>query len=84
MPYREGEELIAQLHGSHTMEEEIRLMRQMQQYCVNLYDNMYRRLAEEDALYPVGESGIIVLRKEYYSETSGVKTEAGELEELIV
>lgn len=84
VPYREGEELIAQLHGSHTMEEEIRLMQRMQQYCVNLYDNMYRRLAEEDALYPVGESGIIVLRKEYYSETSGVKTEAGELEELIV
>lgn len=83
VPYREGEELIAQLNGSHTMEEEIRLMRQMQQYCVNLYDNMYRRLAEEDALYRVGESGITVLKKEYYSEASGVTTEAGELEEMI-
>lgn len=83
VPYREGEGLIAQLNGSHTMEEEIRLMRQMQQYCVNLYDNMYSRLAGEDALYPVGENGIIALKKEYYSETSGVKTEAGELEEMI-
>ena len=83
VPYREGEELIAQLNGSHTMEEEIRLVRQMQQYCVNLYDNVYRRLAGEDALYPVGESGIIALKKEYYSEESGIKTEAGELEEMI-
>lgn len=83
VPYREGEELIAQLNGRHTMEEEIRLMRQMQQYCVNLYDNMYSRLEGEDALYPVGESGIIALKKEYYSEASGVKTEAGELEEMI-
>ena len=65
------------------MEEEIRLMRQMQQYCVNLYDNMYSRLEGEDALYPVGESGIIALKKEYYSEASGVRTEAGELEEMI-
>lgn len=84
VPYREGEELIAQLNGSHTMEEEIRLMRQMQQYCVNLYDNMYSRLAGEDALYPVGENGIIALKKEYYSEASGIKTEAGELEEMII
>ena len=83
VPYREGEKLIAQLNGSHTMEEEIRLMRQMQQYCVNLYDNMYRRLAEKDALYQVGENGVIALKKEYYSEASGVKTEAGELEEMI-
>lgn len=83
VPYREGEELIAQLNGRHTMEEEIRLMRQMQQYCVNLYDNMYSRLEGEDALYPVGESGIIALKKEYYSEASGVRTEAGELEEMI-
>ena len=83
VPYREGEKLIAQLNGSHTMEEEIRLMRQMQQYCVNLYDNMYRRLAEKDALYQVGENGVIALKKEYYREASGVKTEAGELEEMI-
>ena len=83
VPYREGEKLIAQLNGSHTMEEEIRLMRQMQQYCVNLYDNMYRRLAEEDALYQVGENGVIALKKEYYREASGVKTEAGELVEMI-
>ena len=83
VPYREGEKLIAQLNGSHTMEEEIRLMRQMQQYCVNLYDNMYRRLAEKDALYQVGENGVIALKKEYYREASDVKTEAGELEEMI-
>lgn len=83
VPYGKGEELITQLNGDHTMGEEIRLLRQAQQYCVNVYDNMYRRLAEEEALYRVGSSEVVVLKKEYYSDESGVKTRAGELEEMI-
>lgn len=84
VPYREGEELIVRLNGKHTMEEEISILQQMQQYCVNIYDNMYRRLAEEGALYQIGEYGILVLKNEYYSEAAGVKTEAGELEDMIL
>lgn len=83
VPYGKGEELIIQLSGNHTMKEEIDMLRRSQQYCVNLYDNVYHRLTAEGALYAVGENDLVVLKKEYYSDESGVRTEKGELEAMI-
>lgn len=84
VPYGKGEELIVQLNGSHTMQEEIQLMRQAQQYCVNLYSNVFQRLTDEGALYSVGETGMVVLQNEYYDEICGVKITGQEMESIIL
>ena len=41
VPYGEGKNVIVALREPHTMEEEIRLLRKAQSYCVNVYDNWW-------------------------------------------
>lgn len=84
VPYGKGKELIKKLCGSHTLSEEIRYLREAQQYSVNLYDQIFARLAKEGGLLSVGESGAVALREEYYDEWSGIITTAREMEELIL
>lgn len=84
VPYGKGKELIKKLCGSHTLSEEIRYLREAQQYSVNLYDQIFSRLAKEGGLFSVGESGAVALREEYYDEWSGIITTAREMEELIL
>ena len=84
VPYGKGKELIKKLCGSHTLSEEIRYLREAQQYSVNLYDQIFSRLAKEGGLFSVGESGAVALREEHYDEWSGIITTAREMEELIL
>lgn len=84
VPYGEGRELIAQLSGAHSMEEEIFLLRKAQAYSVSLFDNVMRRLKGENALIPVGETGATALLDGYYDSDGGVRTERQELEEMIL
>ncbi len=84
VPYGAGREIIAALQGRHTMQEEIRLLREAQRYTVNLYDNVYRRLEEEGALCALGQTGAAALREGYYSDAGGVCVQKQELEELIL
>lgn len=83
VPYREGEQLIQQLCGEHSIEEEIHLLRKAQLFCVNIYDAMYRRLSDQGALVLLGESGVVALKEGYYSDEAGVMTEAEELDAMI-
>ncbi|MBQ9165862.1 MAG: CRISPR-associated endonuclease Cas3'', partial [Oscillospiraceae bacterium] len=84
VPYGEGRELIAQLAGAHSMEEEIFLLRKAQAYSVSLFENVIRRLNAENALVPVGETGAVALREGYYDDDGGVRTERKELEEIVL
>lgn len=84
IPFGEGEKLIIRLSGQLEMHEEIRLLRQAQRYSVSLHKNIYERLSRERAIYPVGESGTLALKKEYYNAQAGVRFEPGELEEMII
>lgn len=82
VPFENGKELIKELCASHTMQEEIILLRKAQRYTVNLYSNVFKRLCEQGAVVPVGESGVMALKEEYYSLSGGVKQEREEMKLL--
>jgi len=82
VPYGEGKEIIAALFGAHDMKEEIRLMRRAQRFSVNVYEHEYRALEDRHALYPVGETGIVALREEFYSAEIGLVLDPAGMELL--
>lgn len=82
VPYGKGAELIQMLESNHTMQEEIACLKQAQLYSVNLFDQIYDRLAREGALRPLGETGVVALQAENYNASGGVSTEPKELELL--
>jgi len=84
VPYGKGRLLIEELAGSHSLCEEIQYLKDAQQYSVNLYEQIFELLAAEGALYSLGETGVVVLREEYYDAWAGVRTTAEELKTLIV
>ena len=84
VPYGEGKKLIEKLSGRHMLREEIGYLKEAQQYSVNLYEPIFRRLAEEGALNSPGETGVVVLKEEYYDDWAGVKTTPQEMEQLIM
>lgn len=70
------------LERCHTMQEEIACLKQAQQYSVNLFDQIYDRLAQERALNALGETGVVALRAKYYNASAGVSTMPKEMELL--
>lgn len=82
VPFGEGQDLIEQLNGTHTMEEEIFWLRKAQGYTVSLYRNVFQRLADDDAIWPVGQTGALALKEGYYDLERGVILERAELELL--
>lgn len=84
VPYGKGKDLIEKLADRHMLCEEIGYLKEAQQYSVNLFEPVFRRLAEEGALYAQGETGVIVLKEECYDTWAGVKTTPQEMKELIM
>ncbi len=84
VPYGRGRLLIENLAGSHSLSEEIRYLKDAQQYSVNLYEQIFERLGKEGALYSLGEAGVVVLKEEYYDVWAGIRTTPEELKPLIV
>lgn len=83
VPYGEGQGLLTELERNISMEERFRLLRKAQRYSVNLFEDVYRRLAENGALHRIEDIDIVVLDSEYYDADGGVLTERRELEEII-
>lgn len=84
VPYGRGKELIEQLADRHMLREEIGYLKEAQQYSVNLFEPVFRRLAEEGALNSLGETGVVVLKEEFYGAWAGVRMTPQEMEELIM
>ncbi len=64
--------------------EKVRILRELQKYGVSLYEWQLKKLAEQNALYPLDkETGILILGTNYYSQETGVILE-GNQEDLIV
>lgn len=72
VPYGRGKELIEALGERHTLGGEIALLKEAQQYSVNLFENMFDRLDGEHALYSLGGIGVVALKGEYYDPWAGV------------
>ena len=72
VPYEKGEEIIAKLCSIRDMREMTRLLREAQQYSVSLYDSRFKRFLSSGIIRYDENSGVYILRKEYYSQDTGV------------
>lgn len=73
VPYgNAGEDIIAELNSSTSIEEFSRLMRKAQQYSINLYDYELKKLNETGGLVPLLNGKIFALRESAYSDEFGL------------
>ncbi|CCE23848.1 CRISPR-associated helicase Cas3 domain protein [Methylotuvimicrobium alcaliphilum 20Z] len=88
VPYLEGKQLLVELGGIAKRFEARRFrecLQRAQQYSVNVFPNVWRRLVEQQAVYEIqpGE-GIYGLDERYYSEAFGLSTEPVSKAEAII
>ena len=76
VPYGKGREIIAQLCAVFEPSKAHDLLRQAQQYSVNVFPNIWKKLLEADAIMSVqaGED-IWYLDEQFYSDDFGLSTE---------
>ncbi len=77
VPYNEeAKSIIAKLSAKLHLKEESKLLKTAQQYSVNIFPYMIKKLREENALFQTyEESGIWYLDDQYYSKDFGVSLE---------
>jgi len=77
VPYGEGREIIASLCADFAPAKAYQLLKQAQQYSVNVFPNVWRKLTESQAVIPVqNNEEIYYLDERYYSNDFGLSTEA--------
>ena len=72
-----GRQLIADLHAAFAVEKEIDLLRAAQQYTVNVFPNVLRKLNEVQAVYqvkPDSDLRIFCLDQRFYDLRFGLST----------
>ena len=86
VPYkRRGARLIQELREATSVQKRQELMKEAQQYSVNLFPHEIRKLQEVDGLDPIGETGITSLYRRHYGNEFGFcLTPCGEMEIYIV
>lgn len=87
VPYgKEGKELISELCGAFEVDKQYKLLRKAQQYTVNVFPHILKRLQEQQAVRPIQEGvDILYLDSRYYSHDFGLGlTPMGEMEVLYV
>jgi CRISPR-associated endonuclease/helicase Cas3 len=73
VPYGAGAELINDLCAAFEVEKQFDLLRRAQQFTVNVFPNVMRRLEEQRALYEAqGGTGILYIDSRYYHREFGV------------
>ncbi|MGD9157778.1 MAG: CRISPR-associated helicase Cas3' [Desulfobacteraceae bacterium] len=86
VPYNnEAETIISRLAGKSAIKEEVALLKQAQQYCVNLFPHAIKKLHKQRALLQTYEgSEIMCLSSQYYSKEFGVSIEPVNEMELLI
>lgn len=74
VPYgNAGAALVAELCSSPEPDQEFRLLRRAQQYSVNVFDHVFKRLLADRAISEISTgTGIYFLQPEYYSSAFGL------------
>jgi CRISPR-associated endonuclease/helicase Cas3 len=73
VPYGDGASIVARLAIESEPEEQLRLLRQAQQFTVNVFPQIMRRLQAQDALREAPEgTGILCLDERYYHPEFGL------------
>jgi CRISPR-associated endonuclease/helicase Cas3 len=80
VPYEKGGEYIAALCAEQTLPERIRTLRLAQSYAISVQRQVFQRLSRENAIYPLGETGVFALHEWYYHRDLGLRVEPGEME----
>ena len=77
VPYGDsGRKLIADLCAAFEVEKQYNLLKRAQQFSVNVFPNVLKRLKEKNAVLPVQEgASILYLDERYYSKTFGLSEE---------
>ncbi|GAB6081333.1 hypothetical protein JCM30471_02470 [Desulfuromonas carbonis] len=75
VPYGKGEELIADLCAERDPCQVRRLLHEAQQYSVNVFPNVWRKLMEKGAVVPVHGGIFHYVDERYYSKEFGLSTE---------
>lgn len=74
--FEKGKEIVAELCASHDPGRAYDLLKKAQKYSVNLFPNVWKKLKEADAVYPVQEGEeIYFLDDRHYSPEFGVSIE---------
>jgi CRISPR-associated endonuclease/helicase Cas3 len=87
VPYgKEGKKLISELCAAFEVDKQYKLLRKAQQYTVNVFPHILKRLQEQQAVRPIQEGvDILYLDARYYSQDFGLGlTPTGEMEVLYV
>ena len=83
VPYKEGKKIIADLCKDSYEIDVKELLKQAQQYTVNLYQNQIEQLNQKGEIIRILDNSVMVLKEGFYKEDFGVFTE-GEMEFLEV
>ncbi len=76
-----GRQLVGELCAAFALEKHSALLREAQQYSVNLYPEQLKRLEKQGAVHEVQESsGILFVDEEYYNEHFGLSMSPGEFQ----
>jgi CRISPR-associated endonuclease/helicase Cas3 len=84
VPYKRGEDIIAELASASGIHRKKVLLREAQHYTVNIYPWMLDQLRRKNAIMVLPETGLLCLNEGWYSSDLGVCTEpVGEMSVLI-
>ena len=76
VPYKTGKEIIAELYAEFDPEKHYTLLNQAQQYSVNVFPNVWKKLKENRAVSLIQpDMDIYALDERYYSDDFGLSTE---------
>jgi len=74
VPFEKGENIITSLINNSSLKYKISLLKKSQQYSVNIYEQIFNKLEEENAFIPCNIDGIYLLNKSFYDDVKGVVT----------
>ena len=76
VPYKKGKEIIGELCADYEPSKAYDLLKQAQQYSVNVFPNVWRKLKEAQAIYPAREGEeIYCLHEQHYNKNFGLSIE---------
>jgi CRISPR-associated endonuclease/helicase Cas3 len=86
VPFRkEGTDLIAGLSATQNLASEFRLLRRAQQFTVNVFPHEMESLRRKEAAYEAQPgTGVLCLRKEFYSNEFGLALDGSERMESMI
>lgn len=72
VPYMDGKEIIKKIRDNHSLEEVKELIDQTKLYCVSLYENQFRLLSNQNAIYSFNDYLFVLEDERFYDENLGV------------